>query len=78
MRDGTTLGAHRFAAAGASAYATGPSIAATTSNNAFVFSRANASGKYELFVWDPTNGVRSISNTGLTHTHVANYALDNR
>ena len=52
-------------------------VVASTSAGAFVFSRKSSAGFYELYVWDVTNGVRKVSNTGLNHTFVASYALDN-
>jgi hypothetical protein len=53
-------------------------VVSSTSSGAFVFSRKSSAGVYELWVWDATNGVRKISNTGLTHTWVSSYSLDNQ
>ena len=53
-------------------------VVSTTSPTAFVFSRAKTGGTYDLWVWDPTEGERQVSNTALTHTLAGTFALDTR
>jgi hypothetical protein len=53
-------------------------VVSTTSAGAFVFSRLNTGGTYDLYVWDSVSGVRQVSNTNLTHGLAGTYFLDNR
>ena len=53
-------------------------VVSTTSAGAFVFSRVNAGGSYDLYVWDSVSGVRQVSSTILTHGLAGTYFLDNR